>query len=498
MMGLLGISLWSQAVGGGSAPSSSLGPYLRSVTSSGLLVYSIRRLVSDYNGPLVQLYNGTSTMDINPATGSDDPDFTASAYTTWAGSNGITVKKWYEQNGSGRDLPVTGGTVGFDVSQTFSGRVPWQFPTGAYGSYTAGSAIFNARSTSFIEVCSDRAIGDNSHAGFFRFLNSAANILGVYLAVNGTQYSYNDTDGAQQFSGSLAPRSNLSVIGTTSNSSGQTLYCRESTGTAAAVSQLAGPVDPTGATFEYGHAVLFGDKTATRSSLALILSLSALSDTDMTGLQADCRTIFSVPTATNFTSRLIFVGDSITDGIASTNNKNLLAQLTLNGTPEFFNQGSSGQPLSDEYADRSTWINPLFTSAYGAGKAIVVIAGGTNDLGAGTSASTLYATLTSFISALHTTGFKVAVATILPRADASWTGAMETQRTTYNSSVVGNAAGADLIIDVANTSTTMGALTAPNDTTLYSAADHLHPTTLGYSHLANDANQYSAKLNTLL
>jgi hypothetical protein len=67
------------------------------------------------------------------------------------------------------------------------------------------------------------------------------------------------------------------------------------------------------------------------------------------------------------------------------------------------------------------------------------------------------------VTSAHSTGYKVVGATILPCTTGSFTGAMETERGTYNTAMRGNAAGADQVVDIADTGTTMGALTAPNN-----------------------------------
>ncbi len=64
----------------------------------------------------------------------------------------------------------------------------------------------------------------------------------------------------------------------------------------------------------------------------------------------------------------------------------------------------------------------------------------------------------------HGVGFRVLVATILPRTNRvfSWTNAQEQQRITYNQLVRNNSGGADAIADLGG-DTTIGLNTAPND-----------------------------------
>jgi lysophospholipase L1-like esterase len=458
--------------------------YLPTVTSAPLIVAAPRRMVSGYNGNLFELSNdgGTTKQSFAAAAGSDWPDYTA--INTFKGAGTLTVTKVYDQSGNARHLSTAGGSIGYDPAQSLGGGAPFHFINGGYLAVTDAGASFSSRDLSFAEVCANRTVGAIAQMGMFHVMNAGAEVIGCYLPYGGAQFIYDSAGTANQFSGNLVPRCNLSAIGVTANATGQTLFCRETTGTTGAT-LTAG----TGTTFEWGRAFLFQQKLATRATLGMVLYPS-LSNTDMNSVLASYRTIFSVPTT--FDSRILAKTDSIMAADMCTNNVELFRQMSLHGTPEIFNLAIGGQALSDNITDYAN-ISGLFTSAYGAGKCLLLINGGINDLLVSTSGSTTYSRLTSLVSSAHGTGFKVVAATVLPTTTGAWTGAMETQRGVYNTAVLGNAAGADQVVDIADTNTAMGALTAPNNTSLY--ADLIHPTTLGYSDLAPE---WAAKINLLI
>lgn len=194
-------------------------------------------------------------------------------------------------------------------------------------------------------------------------------------------------------------------------------------------------------------------------------------------------------TIARFTSRVVFDGDSIMEGSGTLLLKNMPSQIGLSAAVERFYIAIHGQTLAQAYAARTARRDPLYTAAYGAANIAVVIEGGINDITSDTTASALYSTMTNYITTAKTAGFKCLATDILPWNNANFTSARETVRTTYNASVVGNAAGADRIIDIASDAV-MGTASAPNDTSLY--IDALHPTAAGDLRLATE--QYKPAL----
>jgi hypothetical protein len=133
------------------------------------------------------------------------------------------------------------------------------------------------------------------------------------------------------------------------------------------------------------------------------------------------------------------------------------------------NVAVSGQTLATMLTNYPSVTAPLFNAnRYN----VLIEDGGTNDLVAGTTAVSLLATLQSYCSAAHTTGYRVYAVTIIPRNDVGWSGADETQRLAYNASLLaGFASNCDAIIDFNTIPQTQNTANAT-----YFQADQLHPT----------------------
>jgi hypothetical protein len=158
-------------------------------------------------------------------------------------------------------------------------------------------------------------------------------------------------------------------------------------------------------------------------------------------------------------------GDSITSGdLAPTPYTSYLA---LNGAWNIINWGIPGETLATMLANAPANIDRLYVTGQ---KNVVVIWGGTNDFFFGTSVSTVYADMTSYVAARHAVGWKVIVPTMLSRAGE------ETQKNSYNALILANSAGADGIADF--TGTPLGCDGCSTNATWFNS-DKLHPTEAG-------------------
>ena len=193
-------------------------------------------------------------------------------------------------------------------------------------------------------------------------------------------------------------------------------------------------------------------------------------------------------------SNLVLVGDSI--GAGSQGGGNIaFSMLALGPNVAVTNLSVSAttvqQALDTAVADSGSGrIQQLFDAAKGRA---VVIQRGTNDfVQNNVTGSQLYAVMTSLVTLYKTQGFRVAVETTLPRSDANWNTTRETNRTSFNTLVRGNAAGADLIIDSAS-DPVIGDGTNTDLTTYY--ADKLHLNAAGQT---RKSDIYKAALPNLL
>lgn len=204
------------------------------------------------------------------------------------------------------------------------------------------------------------------------------------------------------------------------------------------------------------------------------------------GIDSAWSSVLPVPIST--VSGVVFDGDSITAGTGSTNQAtdNVAAQFaSLTGhTTE--NYGVSGQYVTDMIADYDTQIHPRFNAST---MNAIVVQGGINDLRNSKTAVQLEASVGTYIGKAKTTGFIVAACTLLPvTADLgfSWDTGKEAQRVAYNTWVRAHwsdTLNADLLIDYA----AMAEMQDPHDTSVY--FDTVHPTTLGYSYIADEARK---------
>uniref|UniRef100_UPI00226B92E3 SGNH/GDSL hydrolase family protein n=1 Tax=Methylobacterium sp. GC_Met_2 TaxID=2937376 RepID=UPI00226B92E3 len=168
---------------------------------------------------------------------------------------------------------------------------------------------------------------------------------------------------------------------------------------------------------------------------------------------------------------LVIAGDSI--GAGSISGADPWHDLDLGGTYTVKNHSFAGAYIGQQAGLNESAVLKDFDP--NSGTNWLVVQAGTNDLAQGATASVLYTGVQKLVQDGHAQGFKVAVATVLPRSDAvfAWSSADESARLAYNDTVRANSAGADAIADIA-ASPIMGSAAAPANAALY--LDGLHPT----------------------
>ncbi len=167
---------------------------------------------------------------------------------------------------------------------------------------------------------------------------------------------------------------------------------------------------------------------------------------------------------------LVIAGDSIGLGqVTSTNN---WADLNINSPYTVENMSVNGVTLHYQSTGYEAGILQQYSQSSPVNWLVVQV--GTNDLGQGTSATDLYNELQSFTADAHRVGFRVLVATVLPRNNNvfSWTSDDEANRLAYNQLVRQNSVGADAIADLAS-DPVMGNPASTSQLPLY--IDGLHP-----------------------
>jgi lysophospholipase L1-like esterase len=180
-------------------------------------------------------------------------------------------------------------------------------------------------------------------------------------------------------------------------------------------------------------------------------------------------------------------GDSLTCGGPQVQTpcpitQNYPAQLlaALGPAWECYNWGESGETIATMLANGGTNVDPLY-DAVSYAKNICVLWGGTNDLDASVSPTTVYNNIKSYCQNRQAAGWKVVVCTILPRSSSS--GTFESDRQTVNANVrSGYATFADALADVGN-DTTIGQA-GQNTNQTYYIGDNIHLRPVGYAIVA--------------
>lgn len=142
---------------------------------------------------------------------------------------------------------------------------------------------------------------------------------------------------------------------------------------------------------------------------------------------------------------IVQAGDSIGYGTGA-GDYSAIDHLGLAGSISIFNESVPGRTMSSGYDN----IGVLLARYKASSPSIFILQQGTNDLGAGRDAISLYRSIAMpFLAAMRQGGFYTVHNTILPRLDGGWSAEKESERATYNALVRGNSAGADVVNDVA-------------------------------------------------
>ena len=194
-------------------------------------------------------------------------------------------------------------------------------------------------------------------------------------------------------------------------------------------------------------------------------------------------------------AKITGTGDSISVGGTGGGGLGGIDRMTLPGSVIITNLGVSATTLATQL-DNAAAGN--VSATYAADRpCVAVIQGGTNDIGQfatatpGVAGAVLYHEYAApMIQLLKAQGFRVLIATLLPRSDTLMTGAKQTERTAYNALVIANSGGADAVLNLA-ADATMG-----NPTNLaYWNPDALHPNPAGQAYLAGP---YQAAIDPLI
>jgi lysophospholipase L1-like esterase len=183
------------------------------------------------------------------------------------------------------------------------------------------------------------------------------------------------------------------------------------------------------------------------------------------------------------------VGDSIGEGYGSQLNLSWPRQMIplLHHPYVMSNASFCGiTALNEQQVLNTAFFNRGFLN--GAGRRIVLLNLGSNDLAGGRQAVDIYQALAGITAAAHRSGAKVIIGTVLPRQGLQLFGATygadEQQRQALNALIRANTAGAEGVIDFASDPMLGSYQNLNNERYFY---DGTHPSVTGYGLMATAA-----------
>lgn len=435
--------------------------YLPSISAGYYAVRSTRKLISNYNGPAIRVRDASAVeTDINFV--GDELD-----YVTLNAIASPTLRWMYDQTGNAKQIgsSVLANQPLVRPSSDFNGRRALTFdfdPTTSRAIVASSLSVSRPNHSHFMVI--DPYLSGNAN-GYHEFTD--AGVATTYDSLyTGTTARLTGNAGGSALAADNAVAAMPQVLALLSRGSGRVIRFQERRKTGAALAAQTMVTQRLGAS-------TFGANFRARGMRvwADIIITSGISDSDADAVQSALEAIFGLKTS--FTSTIGILGDSISEGWYSTELRNTFHNAAWIGSPRFFNYGFGGKLLTAMATDYAAWVAAQYESALGT-KNILVIEGGSNDIAGGANGATLYSgTTTPLIASAKATGYKVGVATLLPRTG------VDTQRLAYNSAVRTNAGGADFIVDV-GAIPGMGAVGDLANTTYYNA-DGIHPNDNGHA-----------------
>lgn len=474
-----GISGRLTLAGGGTAlarPAAML-PALTSAGARYHAVYSSERLLDDYHGPLAQVSMTDGAADgLDLGAGRDRiaaADLRAPVTPLYGG---------YDQSGGGRHLVQdvlahrtrlrADVTIGGPLAAAFAGLAN----DATVFSLSGAQALSAGARTEVLVIHPTTSL---QNAVWSEHADSGGTVwrdLYVSLGANGALCA------AQQITPLHVPATPQVVL-LTEGPGGATLY-RDGVptdspgGGSAALARLMLGASAFGAQFNANFRLA-----------AYIATEGAVNAVDAAAITAALQSRFAIRPAHEV--NLVHIGDSIVEGVAASDTLALGAQLLprLARSTRYWNLGVAGLTQAQCYAGRAAREGAQVE----AGKInLALIDAGINDLGAGVRGADLYAgTTRPYFAALRSLGFGVGLATLLPQSSGNYptdNDTIERERLAYNAAARSDAFGADFLVDRAADSVMGRYPSSCADATLYSAivgGAGLHPTTLGYTHLAS-------------
>ncbi|WP_136617058.1 MULTISPECIES: SGNH/GDSL hydrolase family protein [Mesorhizobium] len=219
------------------------------------------------------------------------------------------------------------------------------------------------------------------------------------------------------------------------------------------------------------------NKAARQDYALFAIYPSQLSDTQITDARTAAIAAFGIPTA--FDNHLVFVGDSITEGVYTDDCKTMprLASALVSASNKcVWNLGIAGQLMSGVVTGRAAHEATLYSGSI-TGKNMFHLWAGTNDINAGSGvAAAVMANIQTWVAAQKALGSSVrcVVGTCLPRtAFGSAGSAKDLDRQDLNTQIRSNASVNGYTVADYAADPVLGLVATTADTSLYPDGTHL-------------------------
>lgn len=414
----------------------------KQISSGALAIWSFRLLRPAYSGKAIRIQrqSDNAQTDISFSAGKVSKT-EVDAFVVSTTARIVTV---YDQSGNGLDLTATNATAPQLYYDSFIANYSANFGAIANSFFTmpAGVAV-STQNFSLYSVLQGRKNGDIQALYDF-----TTNLMLHYQSAFDTDSVY---DGVAHSSATkyLPYSVDYNVVSQRGNGTNvRRNYDNLQTATIYS-SPLASSTTAGGSIGKWSGAGTFG---ITGLWFSGVIYSSALAD------EADTTTITALQQATGKTVSknkcVIGVGDSITFGFgASTPDKcwfTKLYQSENNQALNFFNSGVPGNKVTDIQAVLASRTYNILTYSGGPTyiNSVCIAWAGTNDILAGVSGATTYTNYKAMCQSIKAGGVsKIIAVNILPRTD--FTGAMNTERSAFNSALASDHTFADAYVDVA-------------------------------------------------
>lgn len=456
--------------------------------------YWLRRAVPGYAGPAIKVAreSDAATLDVNfLADGSLD---VGSLDGFLISSRGL-VETFYDQSGLGNHLTAAGAArpvvttvnhigdlraIVFEKPVIYNDlSTPNQYLTIPAGVAVNSNAVSIAALVKFAHTTRDAPIVELAGATYTALgKRHQTGIDAITAYVNSSNKPVANT----------VPSIEPEVVCLSSANTGINVFSNEDKATFAALGAVAltgGKVGATTSLFVDGGAAPVNGGFALAG---LSLYSRGIAEVEYRSLfRAICRDVNLAP---QVRGNIVFDGDSLTEGAFATYFNHwpaVVAGDELAYPASCFNVAISGGTTATQLASQSKWLTKIYNAGHPFNLLVVFM--GTNDLSAGATGAATYAALKTYIQAATAAGYRVVVATALPR-NAFLATDKETQRLAYNAAILAgweSDLGCIGVLDFAS-ETTMGNTANVGNVIYYT--DGTHPTDYGYSILANFAAEY--------